>query len=82
MVVTKRDEVAAKVLLDVLASAKHDVKGMEVMAIARVMEWAAELKKRIEVDLSQKASEEKQETAQQISEPESTKKPKVKKNGN
>ena len=52
MQVTKRDEIAVKVLIDILASAKHDLKGTEILAVARVMEWAAELKKRIEIDLS------------------------------
>lgn len=51
MKVTERDKVCSKVLLDVLSAARHDLKGSEVIAVARVMDWAADIKRRIEDDL-------------------------------
>jgi hypothetical protein len=54
MLVNKRDAICSNVLIEVLAKAQHELKGNEVIAVARVMDWAAELKKRIEEDLSPK----------------------------
>jgi hypothetical protein len=54
MKVTERDKICSKVLIEVLSNAKHDLKGSEVIAVARIMDWAADMKKRIEEDLAPK----------------------------
>jgi hypothetical protein len=54
MKVTERDKICSKLLIEVLSNAKHDLKGSEVIAVARIMDWAADMKKRIEEDLAPK----------------------------
>jgi hypothetical protein len=52
MIVTERDKIAAKALVEVLNKAEFDLKGAEVLVAARVMEWASSLEKRIVDDLN------------------------------
>jgi hypothetical protein len=56
MLVSERDKVAAKALIEVLNKAEFNLKGSEAIIVGKVMEWSAEMAKRIETDLAPKPS--------------------------
>jgi hypothetical protein len=47
MQVNERDKVASKALLEILNKAKYELIGSEAIVVGRVMDWAAELNKRL-----------------------------------
>lgn len=54
MQVDKRDEIASKSLIEILGKAKYELVGNEAIVVARVMEWAVGLNRRIVEDLNPK----------------------------
>lgn len=54
MLVSARDKVVAKALIEVLNKAEFNLKGSEAIVVGRVMEWSAELLKRLESELAPK----------------------------
>jgi hypothetical protein len=54
MLVSERDKVAAKALIEVLNKAEFNLKGSEAIIVGKVMEWSADMAKRIETDLAPK----------------------------
>lgn len=78
MVVTERDKLCAKTLLEVLTKAKYDLTGPEVIGVFKIMQWSTELLNRIENDLKpQQTLQQLPDTAIQLQElPKKTKKAK------
>ena len=51
MVVSERDKLCAKALVEILNKAQLTLVGSEILVTGRVMEWSADLLSRIENDL-------------------------------
>jgi len=66
MVVSERDRICAKSLLEILHKVKIELQGSEILVAGRVFEWSADLLKRIENDLKP------QPPAPQVTEPKVT----------